>query len=86
MVVLAMTVRVKLFAVLRDVSGVAEFSLDLAPPATVAEAVGAIAGRYPALSKYLGRAAAAVNLVRVPVETVLNEGDELALLPPVSGG
>ena len=82
-----MTVTVKLFAVLRDrAGGVGEVPLSLPAGTTVAGAVGAVAARYPALSSDLPRAAAAVNLERASPETILNDGDELALLPPVSGG
>lgn len=79
-------IRVKLFAVLRDAAGASELSLELAPGATVSAAVAEIGRQYSALARHLPRAAAAVNLARVSAETVLHDGDELALLPPVSGG
>jgi molybdopterin converting factor small subunit len=45
-----------------------------------------LAGRLPGLRPHLARAAAAVNLARATPDTILNDNDELALLPPVSGG
>jgi molybdopterin converting factor small subunit len=81
-----MTVRVKLFAILRDKAGVAELPLGLPDGASVADAMETLAGRLPGLRPHLTRAAAAVNLARATPDTILNDNDELALLPPVSGG
>ena len=81
-----MTIRVKLFAILRDTAGVAELPLDLPAHATVATAVELLSAQYPTLRPHLPRAAAAVNLARATPDTTLNDNDELALLPPVSGG
>jgi molybdopterin converting factor small subunit len=81
-----MTVRLKLFAILRDKAGVAELPLALPAGATVAHAIETLAVQHPTLRPHLPRAAAAVNLARAAPDTVLNDNDELALLPPVSGG
>ncbi|MDB5323814.1 MAG: moaD1 [Phycisphaerales bacterium] len=81
-----MNVTVKLFAVLRDKAGVAEMRLEISEGATVFDAVESILQRHPELTPFAKRVAFAVNLSRVDGRTVLNEGDELALLPPVSGG
>jgi molybdopterin converting factor subunit 1 len=81
-----MTVTVKLFAMLRDQAGVGDLRLDLPERATVSAAVVAVGERFPQISKTLARAARAVNLERVSDQTILKSGDELALLPPVSGG
>jgi molybdopterin converting factor small subunit len=53
---------------------------------TVAEVRALMAQRYPAMEKYLGRTAFAVNREYVREEQVLRDGDELAAIPPVSGG
>jgi molybdopterin converting factor small subunit len=82
----AMTITVKLFAVLRDETGVGELRLELPGGASVGGAVAALAERYPAIGKCLSRTARAVNLEKAGDATVLRDGDELALLPPVSGG
>jgi MoaD family protein len=81
-----MTITVKLFAILRDEAGVGEVRLDLARGSTVSGAVRALAERFPAIERRLSRSARAVNLAKAGDETVLRDGDELALLPPVSGG
>jgi molybdopterin converting factor subunit 1 len=81
-----MNVTVKLFAVLRDKAGVAELPLTMPEGASVSDAMESVLQRYPALAPFANRVACAVNLARVDRQTVLGDGDELALLPPVSGG
>ncbi len=82
----AMRVSVKLFAMLRERAGAAEMDLDLPAFATVAAARDALGRRIPAIREPLGRVAWAVNRAYVSVETELHDGDELAVIPPVSGG
>lgn len=81
-----MTVTVKLFAILRDRAGVAEIRLEMPDGATVSAAMELILHEHPELRPFATRVAFAVNLSRVDGGTVLKDGDELALLPPVSGG
>jgi molybdopterin converting factor subunit 1 len=81
-----MQIRVKLFAIVRDRAGVSELSLDLPEGATVRSAVQAIATKLPAVRDFLPRAAFAVNHEYFGHEQVLHDGDELAVIPPVSGG
>ena len=81
-----MTVRVKLFAVLRDRAGVAELPLDLPDGATVAQAKGPLLARLPSLADHIDRCGFAVNLAYVKPDAPPRDGDELALIPPASGG
>jgi molybdopterin synthase sulfur carrier subunit len=81
-----MNVTVKLFAVLRDKAGVAELLLTMPEGASISDAMESVLGRHPELAPFATRVAYAVNLSRVDRQTVLQDGDELALLPPVSGG
>lgn len=81
-----MRIHVKLFAILRDKARTGAFQLELADRSTVAEAYARLAGQYPSIAVYLPRASAAVNREYVRGEHVLRDGDELALIPPVSGG
>jgi molybdopterin converting factor small subunit len=48
--------------------------------------VESLVARYPEVGAFAKRVAFAVNLSRVDAAAVLKDGDELALLPPVSGG
>ncbi|MEX0774118.1 MAG: MoaD/ThiS family protein [Phycisphaeraceae bacterium] len=86
-----MTVRVLLFASLAQQTGVSETTIMLAdaaggPSPTVADARDALLRQYPALTPLADRLAYAVNLAYVPLSQPLHDGDELALIPPVSGG
>ena len=82
-----MILQVRLFALARDAAGTDRAVLELnGPTATAAEAVAALAEQYPALAPHAARLAVAVNLEYVPRDYVLKDGDELALIPPVSGG
>jgi len=83
-----MQVQVRLFASYREAAGRGELWLDLAEGATVADAIAAVARRHPAILPLSGDHAllAARNREYVPRDTPLAEGDEVALIPPVSGG
>ena len=81
-----MTVTVKLFAILRERAGTSELRIDLPSNSTIAAARDVLAQRVPALRDILPRVAWAVNQAYVPIETQLHDGDELAAIPPVSGG
>ncbi len=82
-----MVIRVLLFAQLRERAGAAELDLELPAGATVGDALGALALR-PELGEALRKMTigTAVNREYSERETVLEPGDELALIPPVSGG
>jgi MoaE-MoaD fusion protein len=76
-----MLVRVRLFAVLRERAGADEVELELPDGARVADALAAVDGLAGGLSLVM-----AVNREYASVDAVLAPGDELALIPPVSGG
>ena len=82
-----MTVTVRLFAVLRERAGRDSIEMELEEGATVAEALDQLSTR-PELGDLLDRLPVrlAVNRDYADPETRLASGDELALVPPVSGG
>lgn len=80
-----MNIRVKLFASLREAAGRTTIDLTLPDGATVADALAALDGQLRPASQGT-RVAVAINRRYVEPNTGLREGDELALLPPVSGG
>jgi molybdenum cofactor biosynthesis protein MoaC/molybdopterin converting factor subunit 1 len=82
-----MTVRIRLFAILRQRAGAGELTLELAEGATVTEALQALDREGP-LAGLIGRLPVrmAVNREYASDDTPLSAGDELALIPPVSGG
>ena len=81
-----MTVRVLLFAVLREAVGVPELALVLPDDATAADAVDRLAAAHAGVARHRGVLRVAVNARHAPLETVLADGDVLALLTPSSGG
>ena len=81
-----MQIRVRLFALLRDRAGKSDINLNLEAGANASTAILQIAEQSPALKDLLPKAAIAVNREYVKPDHVLNDGDELALIPPVSGG
>jgi len=79
-------VRVRFFAQQREEVGHSELEMEVAEGTTVADLVSALGRDYPAVeaaSRYL---VPAVNTEYVDLATVLRPGDEVALIPPVSGG
>lgn len=82
-----MTVRVRLFAILRERAGHDSMELELPDGATVGDALKALA-RDPGLSDLLARMplGTAVNREYTGLDTRLRASDELALIPPLSGG
>jgi molybdopterin synthase catalytic subunit len=81
-----MKVRVKAFAGARDAMGEREVLVDLAEGASAAELLQFLAGRYPRIAPLLASLRVAVNREYVTAAHPLREADEVALLPPVSGG
>jgi MoaE-MoaD fusion protein len=83
----AMVIHVRLFAVLRERAGTDSLDLELRDGATVADAMRALAEHEP-LGELLERMPVhmAVNRDYAADGTVLAPDDELALIPPVSGG
>ena len=82
-----MTVTVRLFAILRERAGSDSVEIELDDGATVDDALAALAAR-PGLAELLERMPVrmAVNRDYADADTPLAAGDELALVPPVSGG
>ena len=81
-----MRVTVRLFARLREIAGTGELILDLAAPATIGAVWAELASRYGDLAPYGASVSAARNLEYARMNTAVSEGDEIAFLPPVSGG
>jgi molybdopterin converting factor small subunit len=65
---------------------VPERVFDLAPESTAEEAWGRLVCDIPALGPRRASLAAAVNRRYAPFDTALQDGDEVAFIPPVSGG
>jgi molybdopterin converting factor subunit 1 len=81
-----MRVIVRLFARLRDIAGAPELARDVDSDATIGSVWRQLASEYPALAPYERSISSAVNADYARMDTPLHEGDEVAFLPPVSGG
>ena len=79
-------VRVRLFAIQRELVGAREVALELAPGATIEAAWAALVERHPVLAPGRPAVRFARNREYADAETALADGDELAVIPPVSGG
>jgi molybdopterin synthase catalytic subunit len=82
----AVRVRIRLFAVQRELAGTRDLSVELPAEATVEEAWAALVGLYPALAPGRASVRFAVNGDWAGPDSPLAEGDEVAMIPPVSGG
>lgn len=82
---IAVRVRVRLFASLRERASANELELELDAPADVAALKRALEQRHPALGS-LAHVRVAVDREYAAESTALNENAEIALIPPVSGG
>ncbi len=81
-----MRIHLRFFAIVRDRAGLSESVLELAAGSTVEDVKAHLAISYPAIADFMPRIAFAVNQEYVPTTTELHDDDELALIPPVSGG
>ena len=81
-----MRVTVRLFARLHDIAGQSEVVCDVTPGATIGTVWRQLAGLYPELDAYERSISSAVNADYARMDQVLRDGDEVAFLPPVSGG
>jgi MoaE-MoaD fusion protein len=81
-----MRVRVLFFGVLKDVAGRSSDLLELPDGAVVRDLLAHYRAEVPGMREALGAIAVAVNREYAGAETVLRAEDEIALLPPVSGG
>jgi sulfur-carrier protein len=79
-------VTVKLFAAYQEVYGKAEVSLEVPPGTTVGMVGDRIRSLHPTLQSLAAVTRYGVNLTFANAETIVQQGDEIVLIPPVSGG
>jgi molybdopterin converting factor subunit 1 len=80
-----MTVTVRLFATLRERAGTGELLVEVPGGATVRDVWLAVARLHPDLGAAFA-GVPAVNRTVAAADTTVGDGDEVAFLPPVSGG
>ena len=79
-------ITVKLFAIFQEVLATDEIQITLASGTAVSQIFDRLASQYPNLEKWRSLTRYAVNLNFAEPQTILKNGDEVALIPPVSGG
>ena len=81
-----MHVTIRLFARLREVTGTTDLTRSIPDGSTAADAWQALVAEFPPLAEHTGSISVAVNEEYAKPATLLRDGDEIAFLPPVSGG
>ena len=81
-----MRVTIRLFARLRDITGAAELQREIGPNATIGTVWRQLVEEFPDLQGYEKSMSSAVNADYARMAHAVRDGDEVAFLPPVSGG
>jgi molybdopterin converting factor subunit 1 len=81
-----MHITVKLFALIREKAGTDTVRLEIPEGSSVTQALAVLQDQYPVLQPYLTRVRLSLRMNFVDPKAILCEGDELAIIPPVSGG
>lgn len=81
-----MRVTVRLFAAARERAGVGSLDVELATGASVAQLLAAVVAAKPVLASLLPHLRVAVNQEFAAADALVEEGAEVALIPPVAGG
>lgn len=82
----SITVTVKLFAAYQEAYKVPELVLELPSETPVAAVLENLTAQHPELNQWRSLTRFGVNLSFVAPDTLLKDGDEVVLIPPVSGG
>jgi sulfur-carrier protein len=80
------SINILYFAFVKDKTGVEFDLLDLPSDTSVKSLINLILEKHPALSNIIDIIQISVNYKIVDVDTILKDGDEIAFLPPISGG
>ncbi len=80
------TVTIKLFAAYQEAYGVSELVRDFPVDTPIAQVLETLIMEHPELEKWRSLTRFGINLQFVDADTLLQNGDEVVLIPPVSGG
>lgn len=81
-----MKLRLLFFSVLRDITGTDEIVLELPAGSTMADLLLQVESRWPKLRDWQNSLLLALDQTYVKRDTVLHDGAEVAIMPPVQGG
>jgi molybdopterin synthase sulfur carrier subunit len=79
-------ITVKLFAIFQEVFATDQIQINLKSGTSVSQIFDRIVSQHPHLEQWRSLTRYAVNLNFAEPQTILKNGDEVALIPPVSGG
>ena len=79
-------IKVRLFAILREMVGEREITITVPAGITVNHLNNEILNKYPQLKSFSNKFIISVNCKVTTGDTIITSKDEIALLPPVSGG
>jgi len=79
-------IQLKLFASMKDICGFSEKDFTFEKPVTVNDLINELSALYPAVAEKKSTLLIAVNENYTNTGTVINDGDTVAIFPPVSGG
>ncbi len=79
-------VSVRFFARYAELAGCTSSAVNVLTPATVADVIARIREVFPGTQALPPKPLAALNLRQVKLDQLVSDGDEVALLPPLSGG
>ena len=79
-------IKISLFAILREVVGEREITITVPSGVTVSYLNNEILKKYPQLNSFSNKFVTSVNCKVTTGDTIITSSDEIALLPPVSGG
>ena len=82
----AITITVKLFAAYQEAFGLSELVLELPNGVPVSAVCDRLITEHPELTQWRDLTRFGINLLFVEPNTLLQDGDEVVLIPPVSGG